>query len=136
MNIARTIAVSFLSLLFFAGPSLVLQPVLSSTPQVLAASPIEDGLKKVEDQFPGNGKIAGSRSVSDLIKNVIYILLSVTLVIAVLFLIIGGYQYITSAGNEKQAESGKQTVVNALIGIVIIIMSYTIVRVIDNTLSR
>lgn len=55
--------------------------------------------------------------------------------VAVLFLIIGGYQYIVSGVNEEMAEQGKKTVQNAIIGIVIIIVSFTIVTVIFRALA-
>jgi len=75
-------------------------------------------------------------SVNQLIKTVINWLLAIAFAVAVLFLIIGGFQYITSAGNEEAAEKGKGTAVNALIGIVIIVLSYVIVNVVANLVSN
>lgn len=49
-------------------------------------------------------------------------------VVAVVYLIIGGYQYITSGGNAEQAQAGRTTVLNAIIGLVIIFASYVIVN--------
>ncbi len=60
---------------------------------------------------------------------------AITFGIAVLFLIIGGFWYITSAGNEETAAKGKSTVINAIIGIVIIILSYVIINVVSNLVS-
>lgn len=74
-------------------------------------------------------------TVSELIQTVINWMLGIAFGIAVLFLIIGGFWYITSAGNEETAGKGKSTVINALIGIVIIIMSYVIVNVVANLVS-
>lgn len=74
-------------------------------------------------------------SVNGLIKTVINWMLSIAFGIAVLFLIIGGFWYITSAGNEETAEKGKNTAVNAVIGIVIIILSYVIVNVVSTMVS-
>ena len=71
-------------------------------------------------------------NVNDLIVRVIRILLGVAFAIAVLFLIIGGFYYMTARGNEEQSATGRQTVINALIGIVIIIMAYVLVNVIAN----
>ena len=72
-------------------------------------------------------------TITDLAGTVITnILLPVAGLIAVLFLIIGGYQYITSAGNEELAERGKHTLQNAIIGLLVIILSYVIVVVIAN----
>jgi len=66
----------------------------------------------------------------------INIALGFTGIIAVAFIIYGGFRYITSAGNEEVAESGKKTLTNAIIGLIIVIFSYTIVTVIINTLAR
>lgn len=75
------------------------------------------------------------RTVSGLIKLVINWMLALAGLIAVLFLIVGGFWYITSAGNEEQAEKGKGTVINAIIGIIIIVLSWVIVNVVSTLVS-
>jgi amino acid transporter len=75
-------------------------------------------------------------TINGLIRTVINWLLGIAFGIAVLFLIIGGFWYITSAGNEETAEKGKNTAINAIIGIVIIILSYVIVNVVSNLVSN
>lgn len=55
--------------------------------------------------------------------------------IAVLFLMTGGFWYLTSGGNEEQAEKGRKTVVNSILGLVIIVMSFAIVRVVTSLLT-
>ncbi len=62
-------------------------------------------------------------------------LLGLVGILSVAFIVIGGFQYITSAGNEEQAETGKKTLTNAIIGLVIVILSYIIVTVIINALK-
>lgn len=76
------------------------------------------------------------QDVNSLIKTVINWLLGIAFGVAVLFLIIGGFWYITSAGNEETAEKGKNTAINAIIGIVMIILSYVIVNVVANLVSK
>ena len=85
---------------------------------------------------PVSGLKCGDTSVNGLIKVVINWMLGVAFAIAVLFLIIGGFWYITSAGNEETAEKGKGTVINAIIGIVIIILSYVIINVVSNLVQN
>ena len=58
--------------------------------------------------------------------------LQVVGLIAVLFVIYGGFRYVTSNGNEKVTSAAKQTILNALIGLVVIILSYVIVNVVTN----
>jgi hypothetical protein len=77
----------------------------------------------------------GESTLNGFIVTIIGWLLSISGAIAILFVIIGGFRYITSAGNEESAEAGKKTVINAIIGIVVIILSYVIVNVISNTVS-
>jgi len=79
-----------------------------------------------------NGLNCTTTSLTGLITLVINWMLALAGLIAVLFLIIGGFWYITSAGNEETAEKGKNTAINAIIGIVIIILSYVIVNVVAN----
>ena len=55
--------------------------------------------------------------------------------VAVIFIIIGGFRYLTSAGNEEAAESGKKTLINSIIGLVIIVLAATIVRIVATTLG-
>ncbi|TSA44794.1 hypothetical protein D4R52_03680 [bacterium] len=71
---------------------------------------------------------------SDIVMRVIQILLAVAGLVAVIFLIVGGFRYILAGGNEEAAESAKKTITNAIIGIVIIILAFVIVRVISNAL--
>ena len=78
----------------------------------------------------------GNNSVTGLILIVINWMLALAGLVAVLFLIIGGFWFITSAGNEETAEKGKSTVINAIIGIVVIVLSYVIVTVISNLVSN
>lgn len=67
---------------------------------------------------------------------VINILLAVAGLIAVLVLIIAGFRYVTSFGNEEAVGGAKKMIINALIGIVVIILSFVIVRVISNIALR
>ena len=82
----------------------------------------------------GGTNLPNDTSLSGLIMRVINIALTIAGLIAVLFLIIGGFRYITSAGNEETAEQAKKIIINAIIGIVIIILSFVIVRVISSAL--
>jgi hypothetical protein len=55
--------------------------------------------------------------------------------LAVFFIIIGGYQYMFSGANEELATKGKHTLTNALIGLIIIILSYVMVTIVGRTLG-
>ena len=74
-------------------------------------------------------------TVNELILRIVNFLLGVAAVVAILFIVIGGFRYIMSAGNEEQAQKGKKTLINAVIGLVIVILSYAIVSVVAQTVS-
>ncbi len=107
---------------------------------VSAQNAVSDGLKGSEwTRIFGNGgsrSLTGAQDLPTLIANIVRLLLLFAGGIAVLFIIIGGYQYLTSAGNEEQAESGKKTLINALIGIVIIVLAYVIVNVVVSLVTN
>ncbi len=73
-------------------------------------------------------------NVTDLVQYIINILLLVVGIFSVFFIIWGSYQYIISGANEEQAEAGKKTIRNAIIGLIITILSYVIVTVVANAL--
>jgi choline-glycine betaine transporter len=74
-------------------------------------------------------------TVKGIIGSVVSLLLGLSGLIAMLFIIIGGYQYLTSGANEELAKTGKKTLTNAIIGLVIIIMSYVIIYITLGTLG-
>lgn len=57
--------------------------------------------------------------------NIILWFLAICGIIAVISLIYGGILYITSAGEAEKAERGKKTITGAIIGIIIIMLSYS-----------
>lgn len=65
----------------------------------------------------------------------IEILLFFAGIIAVGFIIYGGFQYLTSQGEPEHTRSAKDTILNALIGLVIAMMATTIVRFIATRLT-
>lgn len=46
--------------------------------------------------------------------------------VSVIMLIYGGYQYLTAGGNEESLEKAKKIIKNALVGLVIVLLSYAI----------
>jgi hypothetical protein len=111
--------------------------LVSITPAVAFAQSVQSGLGQIRSSYNGiGGRLFNSPDAITFIANLINILLFLAGAIAVLFVIIGGFQYLTSAGNAETAEKGKSTVVNAIIGIVIIILSYVIINAIVGTINR
>lgn len=77
-----------------------------------------------------------SNSIREIVAKIIQILLAFAGAIAVIFLIIGGYQYVASRGNEESMEKAKRTIQSAIIGIIIIVMAYAIVVIVNKLLTE
>ncbi len=79
-----------------------------------------------------NGSSAVCKSQGDdakkTITNVINIILTILGMIAVIMIVIGGIRYTTSNGNASQTKEAKDTIIYAVIGIVVAVMSYAIVN--------
>jgi hypothetical protein len=57
--------------------------------------------------------------------------LGVGALLALLMCVLGGYYYMTSAGNAEQSSKGKEYITSALIGLVIIFTAYLLLREIN-----
>ena len=102
---------------------------------LLSKAGVQEGLAGISGYFPSFFGVGTSETVGQVIGSVIDLLLLFAGALAVLFIIIGGYWYIASAGNEEMSEKGKKTLINAIIGVVIIVLSYVIINAIVNTIT-
>lgn len=66
---------------------------------------------------------------------IVEMLLRIASLVAVGFVIYGGFRYIASQGEPENAKSARQTIINALIGLVIAIAAASIVAFIGNRLG-
>lgn len=67
---------------------------------------------------------------------VIQYCLGIAGLVAVVYLIMGGFSYITAAGNEEQTKKATKTLLNAVIGLVIIFAAFAIVNTIQNNVLQ
>lgn len=84
----------------------------------------------------GTVPVPSDLSISTVITNVIDWVLALAGGVAVLFLILGGLQYITSSGNKDKAETAKQTILYAVIGLIVIALSYVIVAFVSQNVGK
>jgi cytochrome bd-type quinol oxidase subunit 2 len=70
-----------------------------------------------------------------LIRQVINIFSVIVGVTAVIMIIVGGFRYITSGGSDASVTSAKNTILYAIIGLIIVALSQLIVRFVLNKLT-
>ncbi len=78
--------------------------------------------------FNNGEAITGEQTIGGLAARIVRILLYFAGIVAVIMAIIGGYQIMTAGGNQVQATNGRKTLTNAIIGLVIVILSYIIIQ--------
>lgn len=83
----------------------------------------------------GADTIAGETDAPGLAARIIRILLYFAGIVAVIMIIYGGYLVMTAAGNETQAATGRKTLTNAIIGLVIVVLAYFVIQVVINFVS-
>lgn len=66
--------------------------------------------------------------VNDIIATVINILSVVVGVVAVIMIIFGGFRYVTSGGDSGNVSSAKNTILFAVVGLVIVALAQVVVR--------
>lgn len=67
-------------------------------------------------------------SIQDVVKVILDAVFGIAGLVAVIYLIIGGFRYITSSGNQEQIEAAKMTIMNAVIGLIVIFISVLLVN--------
>lgn len=72
------------------------------------------------------GSEAGVSNTISFLQTLVNILCAIAGPLAAVYLGIGGFQYITSAGNPERLDHSKRTIVHSLIGLVVVIAALVI----------
>lgn len=85
----------------------------------------------------GSGLAIGNESPEDIVIDLINWILGILALIAVIFILIGGFRWMTAGGNEESVETAKKILISAIIGLVIVLAAWGIalyaVTVLGNT---
>jgi len=108
----------------FAAPALAYNPITGSG--ACKGNADDPAICKELD-----GK-SGQDAVNKTVQNVIDILFYVIGVIAVIMIIVGGIKYTTSNGDSSAVTSAKNTIMYAVVGLVVALLSYGIVKFVLN----
>ena len=117
---------SFVSTSLVALAMMIGVGVAALQPASVTAAPVD-----VLQQCNSQSKVCkgtGKNSLYTLIQNIINLLLMVIGIIAVIMIIIGGIRYTTSGGDAGQTKMAKDTILYAIVGLVVAIMSYGLVN--------
>ncbi|MEX1123793.1 MAG: hypothetical protein WEC81_01320 [Patescibacteria group bacterium] len=74
-------------------------------------------------------------NIDSVFGKIVGIVMIVAAVVAFFYLIVSGFQYITAGGDAAKAQTARQGIVNALIGIVVILVAYIVLRYVGDSFS-
>jgi hypothetical protein len=125
MGITKKSTISFILLLFFILPSitgsLLVSPVLADESLVEG----QIGLNEVGSVF---GDERAKQDVRSLIANIISVALGFLAVIFLGLIVVAGFQYMTAGGNEEKVSKALALLKNAIIGLAIVLVAWSLTR--------
>ena len=107
-----------------AGLLMVPTVALAVAPSVSAEYSLSGGAETAK----GEGMKYGVGDANSLVKNIVNIILWVVGILSVIMMVWGGIKYTTSAGDSNKVTSAKNTIIYAVIGLIVSIMAYAIVN--------
>jgi len=127
LNIKNSLrALLFVPVLAFAA-SAAMAPVAS------AAGPLDDGsAASRNDESQTVGNLSGD---GGLFERITFILLYVIGAISVIMIVVGGIRYVISNGDANQVTAAKNTILYAVVGLVIAILAFAIVNFVSTQLN-
>lgn len=125
--------VTMVALLLGLTAPLAAVPVYANTTQDEACQAIGSGTD-CSGTDTTTGKTSGD--LTSIVKTIVNILSVVVGVLAVVMIIVGGLKYITSGGDSNKTKSAKDTILHALIGLVIVAMAQFIVKFVLTTATN
>lgn len=128
MKRIKLLIISFAALLSLSS-AMVPATVLADTPKSVVCQSLDSGADC-------NKTSNNSLDLNKVIKLVLNILSVVVGIAAVIMMVIGGMRYITSGGDSNNVSSAKNTIIYALVGLVIVAVAQLIVKFVLNSLGN
>lgn len=76
---------------------------------------------------PSTIPTGGSDTVARVLRNGFTIMIIITIILALIFLVLGGIQWITSGGSKEKIQAARSKLTYAIVGLVIALSSFFIV---------
>lgn len=80
--------------------------------------------------------ITDAPSLAEVLNNVLMYVLSIAGLLAILAIVFSGVMYILSGGNTEKVQKAKAGLMYSITGLVVVLISYSIVRTVSDTLGQ
>lgn len=87
----------------------------------------------ISDCYSGADKVATLKCLPAVFQNLVTAALLFAGIIALFFIILGGIKLILSQGDPKQIEGARHTLTYAIIGLLLILLSFLILNIVSHT---
>src|SRR3989338_6268709 len=77
------------------------------------------------------GTIGNISNIVQVIQAIIRFILLLAFIIAFIMLLVGGIRWILAGGDEKSVEKARNTITAALIGLVVVLVAYALIRIVE-----
>ncbi|HXY18035.1 MAG TPA: pilin [Candidatus Nitrosopolaris sp.] len=74
------------------------------------------------------GGTDATTSINNLVRTIVNLLSAIVGIVAVIMIIVGGLRYITSGGNDTSVTGAKNTILYAIVGLIVVALAQLIVR--------
>jgi multisubunit Na+/H+ antiporter MnhB subunit len=122
----------------FAVPTMVLGAgavVTSLQPVSTAHAEFTQGLSDGASSAKGKDQQTDLFGETGVFKTITNVLLFLIGAISVIMLIIGGIRYVVSGGDSSAVQSAKNTILYAIVGVVVAILAYAVVNFVTTSFS-
>lgn len=130
-RIRKTLATAAVALGLAVVPLAVAAPVSAQTPPP-GNNPIQSNLKcgtTLSTQQIGECDVSGGTTgINDLITKIVNIFSIIVGIVSVIMIIYGGFRYVTSGGDSSNVSNAKNTIIYAIIGLVVVALAQFIVQ--------
>lgn len=121
--------------LLIAGVMAMTLGLVATTPPVNAINAVQDSCNKTATTGNLICNAAGKDNATTMVKSVINTLLYALGIVAVIVIIIGAFKYVTSAGDAASIASAKNTILYAVVGLIVAILAYAIVHFVTSNVK-
>lgn len=123
-----------LSHFLLAGATAVVTSALLLTTVTNAAS-FDGTMQEGADSAKGADQATNLFGASGVFSTITNVLLYIVGAVSVIMIIIGGIRYVTSGGNSANVTAAKNTILYAIVGIVVALLGYAVVNFVITSFS-
>jgi cytochrome bd-type quinol oxidase subunit 2 len=129
----KTLATFAAALAMVVVPAMV--PVAVSAQTSATGDPLKCGTTLKVDDTTGCDISQGTTGINNIITNIVNIFSIIVGIVSVIMIIYGGFRYVTSGGDSGNVSSAKNTIIYAVIGLVVVALAQFIVQFVLDKVS-